>query len=392
MLRLAAAVLVVAGSATVAASASLTPPRFTVDAELRAAQTEAAAAEAEQRRLEKAASEARDDAARLRARQLAAAQAVSAAEAQITAADARARLVNAQVELQRIRLAREQAPVSSLLAGLALMARRPPVLLLADGNSPDELVKLRLLIRATRPAIAERTAALSGELERARRLREAQVDARNAIARSRAELVRRRDTFAALEARALASAGENGSAALGAGDVALVRQEQLAGIRESAGAGRSSAAAARELASLGPAPLPRAGAAAEPPIEYRLPARAAVVDGLGSVSANGVRSRGITLATRRGTVVVAPAAGTIAFAGPFREYDGIVIIDHGGGWKTVLVNAGSKLRRGDRIAIGEELGVALGPLEVQLQKGAELYSPALIAGSSQILSNRRKGG
>jgi septal ring factor EnvC (AmiA/AmiB activator) len=113
---------------------------------------------------------------------------------------------------------------------------------------------------------------------------------------------------------------------------------------------------------------------------------------MGAVSANGVRSRGTTLATRRGVPLVAPADGTVLFAGPFRDYDGLVIIDHGGGWKSVIVNAGSKLRKGMIVRIGEPLGVALGPVGVQLQHDGGPVSPALIAGSSGVLSNAPKGG
>jgi septal ring factor EnvC (AmiA/AmiB activator) len=150
---------------------------------------------------------------------------------------------------------------------------------------------------------------------------------------------------------------------------------------------------AQDLAGLGPAPLPvEVGTSQGAPLVYRLPADAPVTDGVGEVSANGVRSRGITLATPRGMPLIAPASGTILFAGPFRDFDGVVIIDHGGGWKSVLVNAGSKFPRGSRVEIGEPLGIALGPVEVQLQHGGQAVSPALIAGSSAMLSNKRKSG
>lgn len=393
MLRLATASLLAAASAVaLAASAPVGTEQVPLDVQLRAARSDAAAATAEQRRLEKAAGQARDEASRLAAQQLAAAQAISAAEAQITAADAEARLVEAQLALQRQRLARQQAPVSSLLAGLALMARRPPVLLLADGGSAEDLVKLRLLIAATAPVIRARTGALSAQLERGSRLHAAQLAARDAIVRSRDELAQRRQSFAELEARAIAMAQKRGGEALGAGDVALARQEQLSEIEENASSGRSAGALAGELADLGAAPLAAARIAERAPITYVLPADAPVTDGLGAVSESGVRSRGITLATRRGSPLIAPGSGTILFSGPFRDYDGVIIIDHGGGWKTVLVNAGSNFRRGDRVAIGQPLGIALGPVEVQLQQKGRAVSPALIAGSSQKLSNISKGG
>ena len=392
MLHSATILLLLAGTAAVAASAQVQPEQVPIDVQVQQARTEAAAAALEQRRLEKAADEARDEVSRLRAQQLAAAQAIEAAEAEITAADTEALLVQARLSAQRQRLAAQQAPVSSLLGSLYLAARRPPLLLLANSGSAEDLVRLRLLVAATAPAIGARTAALSADLRREGQLEQQALAARERKAGTRDELQSRRDALAALEQQAVGLARKRGSEALSAGDIALVSQERSATVEGNAASAGASRKLAADLAALGPAPVPAGNAAPAPPFAYQLPAEAAITGGMGAVSANGVRSRGTTLATRRGTPLAAPASGTILFSGPFRDYDGVVIIDHGGGWKSVIVNAGSKLRRGDRVRIGEPLGVALGPVEVQLQRGGEAFSPALIAGSSQVLSNAPKGG
>lgn len=393
MLRLAALTIAIAGSAAVAASAPIEPPHlFPAQAELRQARQEAAAAQAEERRLTAQAAAARDEVSRLRAQQLAAAQAIAAAEAEISAADLHARLVQAQLTAERQKLEAEQAPVRSLLAGLVVMGRKPPLLMLADGGSTDELVKLQILLRSTMPAIEAKTAALKSRLEGAARLQQAALEARTERIRTRDDLAQRRQEFARLEARAVELAQKRGSQALGAGDVALASEERSSALQREAQSGRSIAQVARELAALGPAPLPGGERTQPAPLKYQLPASAAVVDGLGEVSDNGVRSRGVTLATRRGARLAVPASGTIVFAGPFRDYDGVIIIDHGSGWKSVVVNAGTRLQRGASLHIGEPLGVALGPVEVQLQHQGTPVSPALIAGSSQMLSNVRKGG
>jgi septal ring factor EnvC (AmiA/AmiB activator) len=392
MLRRAAVLASIAASAAVAASAPVVPTQNPVDAQLQQARSDAAAATAQQARLEQAAASARDDATRLHARQLAAGQAIAAAEARITAADAQARIADAQLELQRQRLASEQAPVSALLGALVLTARRPPLLLLADSASADELVRLRLLVAATAPAIRAKTAALTRQLQRGAALEKAAVAAREDLRRNRAELDRRRSQFVDLEEQALALAKSRGSEALGAGDVALAAQDQLANVQASAPSRRESMAMAKELAALGPTALPPVAAGKSPPLSYRLPADAPVTDGLGEVSASGIRSRGVQLATARGTPLSVPASGTILFVGPFRDYDGVVVIDHGGGWKSVIVNAASTLRRGANVTLGGQLGVALGPVEIELQHDGQPVSPALIAGSSAVLSNRSKGG
>jgi septal ring factor EnvC (AmiA/AmiB activator) len=110
------------------------------------------------------------------------------------------------------------------------------------------------------------------------------------------------------------------------------------------------------------------------------------------VNASGVRSRGLTLATGRGTPVIAPAGGVVRFSGPFRDYDGVVIIDHGGGWLTLLLNVASQAKTGTRIRAGQPIGRALGPVGVELSQNGRRVSPAIIAGSSGSLSNNAKGG
>lgn len=378
-----------------AASGPVTATAETVDQALQRARAEARAADLRAARLEQSAGRARSEAARMQARQMAAAEAIAAAEARISAGDAQRRLIAAQVAARRQRLQVQQAPVASLLAGLAMMARRPPLLALASDSSLEEFVRVRLLLDASLPVIRRRTAALAKELAEGQRLERAALAARSELARSRDELAGRKRQFAQLEARALRSAALTGTAALGAGDVALATGEDVERLSSDAERRRFAARLAAELRALGPAPFspsPGEGRAARAGLKYRLPAAAPVVTGLGEVNASGVRSRGLTLATPRGASVAVPAAGIVRFAGPFRDYDGIAIIDHGGGWMSLIVNVRSSLTPGTKVAAGDRLGRALGALGVELSHNGQHVSPALIAGSSDLLSNRAKGG
>ena len=378
-----------------AGSAPVRPAAVALDQELKRARQEQAAAEAQAERLEQAAAKARGDVARLRAEQAASAQALEAAEARITAADMQLRLASAYVALHRRQLAEQQRPVSSLLAGLAVMAQRPPLLAIADQTSADELVKVRILLGTTVPVIRARTARLSSQLEEGRRLEQSAAQARAELLGSRSNLVARRQQFAALEQKAVELAARSGSQALSAGDVAIVAAENVESVRGSESGRRAAASLAAELASADAAPsrpFTGEGQAPRPPFPYELPAAAPVAEGLGAVDESGVRSRGISLQTWRGAPVTAPASGTIRFAGPFRDYDGVLIIDHGGGWMSLLVNVSSELRTGDKVRLGQPVGRALGPLQVELSQNGRRISPALIAGSSQNLSKNPKGG
>jgi septal ring factor EnvC (AmiA/AmiB activator) len=378
-----------------AASTPLTPETEPVDLALRRARAEAQAADAEARKYQEAAKAARDEAGRLQARQAAAAQQIAAAEARISAAETEAKIAGARLAAKRAELAAKQAPAASLLAGLAMMAERPPLLAVADSGSVEELVHVRLLLESTLPEIRRRTAALSAELQSGQQLQRQALAARDRLRASRDELARRKIEFAQLEASVLKLADKSGNAALSSGDLALARTEQAEQLERQAGSRQAVARIASEVASLGlPPPRPFApdGRRQPPPLAYMLPADAAVINGLGSVDSSGVRSRGIELATRRGATVLAPASGTIRFAGPFRQHDGIVIIEHGNGYITLLLNVAASQPRGSRVAIGSVIGRALGPIRVELSHDGRQLSPALIAGSSGKLSNGSKDG
>lgn len=379
--------------ALAAASVPIEPARETIGQALGRIAAETKAAEARVAALQKREAAANDEAERLRAERERAAADIQVTEARIASADLRLTAARLAVEARSASLARRQAPLAALLAGLATMGRRPPVLALADGTSIAELVRIRALIDGSMPVIAQRSAALRAELGEGRRLAAKAAAARREVAAAQSDLFEKQQQFAALEAKASARAAALRVETAGADDQRLAGSETLLDLGGEAAAAAEARKVALALARLplAPArPLAPDSPATKPGIAYVLPTAARVLDGLGTVSASGVRSRGIRFATSRGSAVLAPAAGTVLFAGPYREHDGIVVIDHGGGWTSLLVDIAPSVRRGDRVAAGTPLGRALGDLGLELREAGQPRSAALIAGSSRLLSNRSK--
>jgi len=112
----------------------------------------------------------------------------------------------------------------------------------------------------------------------------------------------------------------------------------------------------------GPVPRPGAGAGGVEAVQagapaYSLPVDGRVVTGMGEISDAGVHARGLTLETDAGAEVVAPARGRVVYAGPFRGYGAIVILDHGGGWTSTLTGLGSlAVKRDDVVAARRTIG------------------------------------
>jgi len=252
-----------------------------------------------------------------------------------------------------------------------------------------------VLLDSTLPVIRSRTRAVSAQLSQGQKLEQQALLARAELARSHQELAQTRQRFAELQQQASEQSLAAGGQALRTGDVAIAAGEQIEHLRSEQSSNRSAMALASLLASEGPAPARPVGASGPQvriPFAYRLPVSAPVVEGLGAVDDSGVRSRGITFATGRGAPVSAPADGTVRYAGPFRDYDGILVLDHGGGWLSLIVNVSSPLKQGDKVRVGQAVGRALGPVSVELSHNGDRFSSALIAGSSQTLSKAVKGG
>lgn len=339
-------------------------------AALKAARRQAEDARDRSLRLDQQAGLAREEAERARRRAAAMAARIQEAEADIQMAQVRLAIIARLQRAQAARLAERQEPVVKLTAALQMMARRPLALALVQPGSMTDAVHMRAVLGAVLPVIRERTAGLRSELDRSRALRATAQQAADALADSRMKLTQRQSDLRALEARkrvaerALRSdAGLEGDRAVALGErardiVDLMDQLESAGDlrdRLAALSGPILRPARPDPAGASP-PAPAPATSGPPP--YRLPVVGQLVTGMGEVSTSGVRSRGLTLATQANAQLVAPTAGRIAFAGPYRGYGQILIIDHGQGWTTLLtglhrlsVNVGETVRQGDPVGI-----------------------------------------
>lgn len=305
----------------------------------------------------------RDAADKARAEEAALTARVAAAEATLAAARARQAIVARLLADQQGRLAAQQQPVARLLAALTALARRPALVAIAQPGSVDDLVHVRAVLGGALPVVRARTDAVRQAIARTRALQADAALAAAALRDGRVRLEADRTALARLEATHRQRSETLGRTAMSESDRALALGERARDLVDSLGAGDVARVRAADLAAL-PGPLPRPlapGSIAPAPARgvYRLPVRGRLVTGLDEISDAGVRARGLTFAVAADAPVVAPAGGIVRYARAFRGYRGIVIIDHGDGWTSLVTGLGAtRVRAGERVAAGMPLGRA----------------------------------
>ena len=332
------------------------------DAEaLAQARQEARQANARVRQLERRASQATGAAARARAESEALAARIQAAEAELTEAERRIALIEAMREAQRAHVAEREQPLIRLSAALQTMSRRPAALALVQPGSVEETVRVRSLLAATLPEIRRRTTALRAEVARSDRLRGQLDQARRALAASRDELQQRRIDLARFESEQRTRSEQLAGLALTESDRALALDEGARALASVVGTRQFQDRLEASLAGLpGPLPRPPGVAVTDPPpqrLAYRLPVQGQLLTGVGEISEAGVHARGLTFRTAADSPVAAPAGGRVVYAAPFRDYDYVVIIDHGRGWSSVITDLASlQVRTTQTVRRGSILG------------------------------------
>ncbi|WP_395646600.1 murein hydrolase activator EnvC family protein [Terricaulis sp.] len=102
---------------------------------------------------------------------------------------------------------------------------------------------------------------------------------------------------------------------------------------------------------------PRGGGAGTIPAAWLAPAEGRVIRNFGAREAGGPAAQGATVRTRGSAQVVSPAAGEVAYAGLFRSYGQVLILNLDGGYALVLTGLENvRAQVGDRVQSGQPIG------------------------------------
>jgi septal ring factor EnvC (AmiA/AmiB activator) len=302
---------------------------------------------------------------------------VRGVETRIGDAEARLRPLDAREQQIRTSLDSRRSEIVEVLAALQRAGRRAPPALLVRPEDALQSLRTAMLLGAVVPEMRAQAERLVGDLSELISLRKTIAAERDQLAVDRDKLKGDQVQLASLveERQRKQSAIEKDMEAEGARALALSRQaDSLQGLIAKMEQDLKSAAKAAETASLQGTPAALAGKpnlkALKDPGRLSPAIAFAAAKGLFALPVNGVKirefggsdgvggaERGISLATRAGSQVTTPCDGWVVYAGPFRSYGQLLILNAGGGYHVLIagmerisVNIGQFVLTGEPVA------------------------------------------
>lgn len=241
-------------------------------------------------------------------------------------------------------LADERHKLSGLVMALFDLGRRPPETLLLQSGLTTDHIHRAIYIRAILPRVREDAEMLGRDLLALRDLNKRMTEQERLTAAASDNLNQQRQRLDQL---------------------IKVRQgflqkteEQKAEIQRQLVSLSGEAKDLRQLLEKVTPKSSRKAPQAGPPPSLKWPVAGEQIRHFGDKDADGVRSEGIAFTALSGAPVVAPAAGRVVFAGPFKGYGPIVILQHKGGYHSFLAGFGRiDAEMGDEVEAGEPIGV-----------------------------------
>ena len=353
---------------------------------LRTAKDRALSAERRSELLRQEASNAQSTADRFIAQRAVLTAEIDAAEAQIETATVRFAIIARRQKAQQSQLNAQSEPVLRLNAALQQMAGKPTYLLMMQPGQRQDYIHLRAVMATVQPAIMRKTSALRQQIAAQSELQAQELSALKSLADARSRLTSRQTALAKLAEDAGGAAGELSANAAIAFEQAIAQGEQARDIVGRIDNQRLSAAKASELAALeGPFMRPgRADRVGSANNVYVLPAQGKVVTGFSELTTTGYRERGMRLSVAPSARITAPAAGTVTFAGPYRSYGKIVIIEHGSSWNSLITNLDSvqvvKGQKVDQRGLVGRAGKDAPEIGIELRRNGRVMDIAALVG------------
>jgi septal ring factor EnvC (AmiA/AmiB activator) len=310
-------------------------------------------------------------------------------EAKVEATQERLKPLNDSEDNIRKSLDSRRAVIGEVLAALQRIGHRPPPALIATPEDALQAVRTAMVLGAVLPEMREKVEALAHDLANLATVRKSITAEREKLRAEIASLEKERSRMTALTEERQKQQAESEKALAAertkAGDLArqVDNLKDLIGkleqnldpkTREAREAARSDQRPALS-AFRDPGRLAPAVAFASLRGQVPIPVNGVKLKGFGAPDGNGGAEKGVSIATRAGAQVTAPADGWVVYAGPFRSYGQLLILNVGGGYHVLLAGM-------DRISVDLGQFVLAGEPVASMGNGSQIAA-IMASGSSQ---------
>ncbi|HTQ83498.1 MAG TPA: peptidoglycan DD-metalloendopeptidase family protein [Pseudolabrys sp.] len=310
-------------------------------------------------------------------------------EAKVAATEARLAPLDENEASIRKSLDGRRAVIGEVLAALQRIGHRPPPALISSPEDALQTVRTAMLLGAVLPEMRQQVDALANDLTELVNVRKKIAEERDRLQKEVASLDEQRTRMSALVAERQKQQSEREKALdaerTRAADLAkqvdnlkdlIARLEQgldpaIRAARDAArGDHRPALSAFRDPGRLAPA-VAFASLRGQIPI----PVNGVKIKDYGAPDGLGGAEKGLSIATRAGAQVTAPSDGWVVYAGPFRSYGQLLILNAGGGYHILLAGM-------ERISVDLGQFVLAGEPVAVMGNGSHIAS-ILATGSSQ---------
>jgi septal ring factor EnvC (AmiA/AmiB activator) len=317
---------------------------------------------------------------------------VRGVERDLSATEARLKPLEDQEKAARASFEAKRADIAEVLAALQRMGRRPPPALIVRPEDALQSVRTAILLGAVLPEMRRKAETIATELGEFVRIRDGVAAERSKLSRDLTALSDERQRMALLveERKKQQNETEKALESEKQHAVALAREadnlkDLIATLEKGLDSAARAARAAARAAESAKTPAGRPDLAAlkdagrlAPAIAFAsakgllpIPVTGVKVREFGGADGLGGTEKGLALATRPGAQVIAPCDGWVVYAGPFRSYGQLLILNAGGGYHVLLagmesisVDLGQFVLTGEPVAImgGESKVAATAPI------------------------------
>src|SRR5215470_15453816 len=279
----------------------------------------------------------------------------------------------------RTSLEQRRSVIAEVLAALERIGRRPPTGLMMRADDALQSVRSAMMLGAVLPEMRQQAEVLAADLAELVHVRQEIAAERDRLARDLFALADERQRLSVfieerqkrlMQAEQALSEERQRAAQLArqAEDLTQLIAKLEQGLDTAVRAGRAAARASEEAKAPGgrpdlaalkdPGRLAPAMAFASAKGTLPLPVNGARIKEFGAADGLGGTEKGVSIAARPGGQITAPCDGWVVYAGPFRNYGQLLILNAGGGYHVLLagmerisVDLGQFVLTGEPVAV-----------------------------------------